>query len=254
MTKFYRLVGIFSLFILVMGCNNEDPLLPLPEVNFETDPEIIEVGRPVKFQNLTTNASSFQWNFGDGQTSTQMSPTITYEEAGSFTVKLVAFTEDNQSDSISRQIDVGERVMTAIAVNSIPFINPDGNDWDDPTGLPDSTKYPDFILFMGPPSDLDKLIATPPIVDLAPFELPIGFTLNPGDPYVLTDEEWELTFVDFDGDLGSQDPPVESDFEIMEIITFNPVQLPTGDVNEDGEGFIQVSINQYSVDIYFQIE
>jgi PKD repeat protein len=253
MTKVYKLIGVFLLVVYVMGCKDEDPKLPVPQVDFSVEPEIVEVGKPVIFKNLTLNASSYQWNFGDGQTSTQISPTITYEESGTYKVTLTAFTDDNQSDSLSRNITVGERVMTGISINSFPFINPDGNDWDDPAGQPDSTKLPDFILVLGPQDDPSRIIATPMLVDLAPFELPIGFNINPGgDPYILTNEDWELTFIDFDGtDIENAQ---EGDFEIMEVITFNPVTIPTGVVDENGQGFVQVSIGLYSVDLFFQIE
>jgi hypothetical protein len=148
---------------------------------------------------------------------------------------------------------VGERVMTGISINSIPFVNPGGNDWDDPAGQPDSTKLPDFILFLGPQDDPSRGIATPILVDLAPFELPIPFQINPGtDPFILTSETWEFTFIDFDGE--DIQNPLEDDFEIMEIISFNPVTISTSAVNEDGEGFIQVSFGLYSVDLFFQIE
>jgi len=253
MIKVYKLIAALTLLILLIGCSNEDPLLPIPKVNFRTGTDILEVGKPVLFENLTTNASSYKWDFGDGQTSVEISPTITYDESGTFTVKLVAFTDDNQSDSVSREFDVGERVMTDILINSIPFHNPDNENWDDPTGLPDSTKYPDFILILSPQDDFSMSIWTPPIYDLAPFVLPVGFTLDPsGDPYILTDETWEMTFVDFDGE--DIETAEESDFEIMEVITFNPVDIFTSTVNEDGLGLIQVSIDQYSVDILFQIE
>ncbi len=253
MTKVYKLIGVFLLVVYVMGCKDEDPKLPVPQVDFSVEPEIVEVGKPVIFKNLTLNASSYQWNFGDGQTSTQISPTITYEESGTYKVTLTAFTDDNQRDSLSRNITVGERVMTGISINSFPFINPEGNDWDDPAGQPDSTKLPDFILVLGPQDDPSRIIATPMLVDLAPFELPIGFNINPGgDPYILTSEDWELTFIDFDGtDIENAQ---EGDFEIMEVITFNPVTIPTGVVDENGQGFVQVSIGLYSVDLFFQIE
>jgi PKD repeat protein len=253
MIKIYKLIAIFTLVIVVMGCNNEDPLLPTPGVNFRTNTDILEVGKSVVFENLSTNASSYKWDFGDGQTSTEISPTKTYDERGTYTVKLVAYTEDNQSDSVSRSLDVGERVMTDIIINSIPFLNPDKLDWDNPTGMPDSTKYPDFILALSPQDDYSRLILTPPVYDLPPYDLPVGFTLDQsGDPYVLTDEDWEMTFVDFDGE--DIENAQDSDFEVMEVITFNPIEIPTSTVNENGEGLIQVSINQYSVDIFFQIE
>ncbi len=253
MGKLYKLIGAVVLVVYVMGCKDEDPKLPVPQVDFSVEPEFAEVGRPVTFQNLTLNASSYQWSFGDGQTSTQVSPTYTYEESGNYKVTLVAFTDDNQSDSLSRNISVGERVMTGISINSFPFVNPQGNDWDDPAGQPDSTRYPDFILILGPQDDPNRIIATPLLVDLAPFELPIGFTINPGgDPYILTSETWELTFVDFDGTDIEQ--AQEGDFEFMEVISFNPVTIPTGIVDENGEGFVQISIGLYSVDLFFQIE
>jgi len=253
MTKFYKFFGVVLLLAVMIGCSEDDPLLPLPQVDFKTDPEILEVGVPVLFENLTLNASSYYWEFGDGQTSEAISPTITYEEGGEYTVTLVAYTDDNQSDSLSLDFDVGVRVMTGIVINSLSFTNPSGDSWDDPTGQPDSTKFPDFIMFLGPVDDPAKTLATPPLVDLAPIELPFGFSINPGgDPYVLTDESWELTFTDFDGvDL---DNPQFEDFEIMEVLTFNPVIIPTGTVNEDGEGFIQISVGLYSVDLFFQIE
>lgn len=254
MSKVYKLLGAILLVVYVMGCKEEDPKLPVPQVDFSVEPEFAEVGNPVIFKNLTLNASSYEWDFGDGQTSTQISPSITYEESGTYKVTLTAFTDDNQTDSLSRNITVGERIMTAISINSFPFVNPEGMDWDDPAGQPDSTKLPDFILLLGAQDDPNRLIATPLLVDLAPFELPLGFTINPGgDPFILTDETWELTFIDFDGTDIEQ--AQDGDFEIMDVISFNPVTIPTGVIDEEtGEGFIQVSIGLYSVDIGFQIE
>ncbi|MFH0895217.1 MAG: M4 family metallopeptidase [Bacteroidota bacterium] len=45
----------------------------------------------VNFQNLSSNASSFIWNFGDGSaTSTVLSPSHTYTANGTYTVSLIA--------------------------------------------------------------------------------------------------------------------------------------------------------------------
>ncbi len=44
----------------------------------------------VNFTNLSNNASNFHWDFGDGQTSTQVNPNHTYSNFGSYTVKLIA--------------------------------------------------------------------------------------------------------------------------------------------------------------------
>ena len=49
MKRFYNLLGFLILLTVIISCNEEDPLLPLPEINFSTDPEIIEVGKDVVF-------------------------------------------------------------------------------------------------------------------------------------------------------------------------------------------------------------
>ncbi|MBI2966910.1 MAG: M4 family metallopeptidase [Bacteroidetes bacterium] len=42
------------------------------------------------FSNLSTNGGSFTWNFGDGNTSTLVNPSYTYNTYGTFTVALIA--------------------------------------------------------------------------------------------------------------------------------------------------------------------
>lgn len=44
----------------------------------------------VQFQNLSENASSFIWDFGDGTSSTEINPIHTYQNNGSYQVQLIA--------------------------------------------------------------------------------------------------------------------------------------------------------------------
>jgi hypothetical protein len=44
----------------------------------------------VSFTNTSTNASSYTWNFGDGNTSSDVNPTHTYANAGTYNVTLTA--------------------------------------------------------------------------------------------------------------------------------------------------------------------
>jgi hypothetical protein len=44
----------------------------------------------VSFENKSANATQYEWNFGDGHTSTQTNPTHTYTSAGIYHIRLVA--------------------------------------------------------------------------------------------------------------------------------------------------------------------
>jgi gliding motility-associated-like protein len=56
----------------------------------------------VNFQDLSTGAISWQWDFGDGGTSTLQNPSHTYNSYGSFNVKLLVTNSSGCSDSITK--------------------------------------------------------------------------------------------------------------------------------------------------------
>jgi PKD repeat protein len=56
----------------------------------------------VQFTNTSQNASSFFWDFGNGNTSTAINPVNVYLTPGNFTVKLVAYNAAGTADSIIR--------------------------------------------------------------------------------------------------------------------------------------------------------
>ena len=63
---------------------------------------------PVTFTNATSPASlSYQWNFGDGHTSTQASPVYTYDSAGNYPVQLIATNAQGCTDTIIHKISIG---------------------------------------------------------------------------------------------------------------------------------------------------
>jgi PKD repeat protein len=70
-----------------------------------------ETGLVVAFQNETVGGSSWLWDFGDGQGSTQENPVHTYAQEGTYEVSLSAFNEFCGS-AISKGVQV---VSTSIA-------------------------------------------------------------------------------------------------------------------------------------------
>jgi PKD repeat protein len=65
--------------------------LPLITASFTAGPTLGRAPLPVVFSNLTTDATSYLWNFGDGKTSTDPKPANTYSNAGVYSIKLTAW-------------------------------------------------------------------------------------------------------------------------------------------------------------------
>jgi len=61
-----------------------------PSISFTASPDTICPNQAVNFTNATTGATSYLWQFGDGDTSTQTSPNHIYGISGSFSVTLIA--------------------------------------------------------------------------------------------------------------------------------------------------------------------
>ncbi len=69
----------------------------------------------VNFGNQSVNSVQYEWDFGDGNTSTSLSPTHTYINAGTYTVQLIAIdtTTCNQRDTVYSLIQVYPPVTVA---------------------------------------------------------------------------------------------------------------------------------------------
>ncbi|MFP2994282.1 PKD domain-containing protein [Spongiivirga sp. MCCC 1A20706] len=65
------------------------------------------------FTNTSVGATSFMWDFGDGNTSTDESPTHVYAEAAEYTVTLTATNDNRLSTDLSKTIDIQAPVTAA---------------------------------------------------------------------------------------------------------------------------------------------
>ena len=65
------------------------------------------------FTNSSTGAVSYDWDFGDGNTSTEESPTHVYMEADTYTVSLTATNESGLSTTLEQSIEILAPVTAA---------------------------------------------------------------------------------------------------------------------------------------------
>ena len=81
----HRIFIMALLAIIVASCNTEEPEQPAsPQADFSFTAEELTVS----FQNKSVNAYSQEWDFGDGRTSTEKAPIITYAKEGTYLVRL----------------------------------------------------------------------------------------------------------------------------------------------------------------------
>lgn len=72
-----------------------------PTANFSVSDTIADIGESIDFENTSTYAEEYLWDFGDGNISYAQNPIHSYDERGIYSIKLTVFNEIGQ-DSITR--------------------------------------------------------------------------------------------------------------------------------------------------------
>lgn len=85
------------------GCKKEAEPEPKPVADFSYTPGSTGL---MQFTNLSKNATVYQWQFGDGQSSTVSSPSISYSSNGQYDVTLIAKNAAGDQDLISKRVDI----------------------------------------------------------------------------------------------------------------------------------------------------
>ena len=77
-----------------------------PIAKYTWAPQPPEPNVPVRFTNLSQFADTYLWNFGDGETSTQVNPVHEFNATDTFNVTLIAFSRAGCSDTITLAVPV----------------------------------------------------------------------------------------------------------------------------------------------------
>jgi PKD repeat protein len=82
---------------------------------FNSSTNTPSVNQPVTFINNSTNATTYEWSFGDGSAvSTAYSPTHSYAAEGEYTATLTSYNADGCDSSASAKVVVSAGVNTGI--------------------------------------------------------------------------------------------------------------------------------------------
>jgi len=128
---------VLSLIVVLIACE-EDILVPPAStqadftftveeiINDETD----EVSYEVRFENKSVNASSYNWSFGNGETSTEENPVVIYDASGKYVITL---TVTGPSDLYYNNLEKVEAIL--LGKNSLYFEDFTSEDEELPTDI-----------------------------------------------------------------------------------------------------------------------
>lgn len=71
---------------------------PKPNSAFTSSTYTVCIGQPIQLNNQSTAANTYAWNFGEGNTSVLVNPTHTYNNAGLYNIRLIAFRNNPSGD------------------------------------------------------------------------------------------------------------------------------------------------------------
>jgi PKD repeat protein len=97
------LIGVFFLAAFY-SCQKDDPIEdPIASFRYDVDEDnFLEI----HFMNLSQNAETFSWNFGDGNSSTEKDPIHVYDEVGNYNVVLTATNSAGVTSTFSLTVEV----------------------------------------------------------------------------------------------------------------------------------------------------
>lgn len=132
--------GIYGISLSVetpQGCSNTFSVpniitaFPKPVAFFEANPPVTTIENPsISFNDLSTNGTIYNWNFGDpnsiDNTSGLTNPTHLYSKDGTYNVWLVLTTDKGCMDSVNREVMI---IIDEIEIPNI--ITPNGDYFND---------------------------------------------------------------------------------------------------------------------------
>ena len=150
----YGLVFLLSTLFFAWSCTDEiqRPVFPLSADIFHSVD-----GKQVAFTALTHSATSWLWDFGDGNTSAEQNPVYVYEEGGYYIATLTA--TDNAGNTETAEVKLAiELTPYSLLVGDHTADGYSGKTWKLTANHPSEDRLanadPDFSIADGAPENL----------------------------------------------------------------------------------------------------
>ena len=136
-SNLYTTAGSYTITLIVWDASNHPDTMrmvnyitvtPKPTASFSANIHSACPGTtPISFTNSSSGATSYLWDFGDGNTSNQVNPTHTYVQSGRMTVTLIATNSLGCQDikTISQYITIFPQPDAAIHSATTSSCEPD---------------------------------------------------------------------------------------------------------------------------------
>ncbi len=147
----YFSAGTFNVKLTVTGpggqtniANTSVFIYPTPKAIFSADPLVVQIpNTAANFLNLSIDADSYSWRFGDGGTSNAESPKYAYTQPGQYDVTLIASNYHGCRDSLTKP-----KYILAEQINDIVLPNAFTPNLSGPSGgAYDPSSYNNDVFF-----------------------------------------------------------------------------------------------------------
>jgi PKD repeat protein len=108
-------ISVWILLISILGCSDNDTV-NLPQVESSFTYTINEDTGTVTFINVSKEASTYIWDFGDGTTSKENNPIKTYLKNGTYKVVLVATNRAGASGTYEADITISIKKIATLPI------------------------------------------------------------------------------------------------------------------------------------------
>lgn len=128
-TVVFQQGGFYDVILQVKNANNCINTYTVENIQVFEKPAIIFTTQRffdnplrIQFNNFTTGANTYEWNFGDENTSTEAQPVHTYAQAGEYVVSLKAISPNNCESNFSQVIGVGT-LKPNVSLSNLSFVD-----------------------------------------------------------------------------------------------------------------------------------